>query len=278
VLAFELDGLERRYGSRVALAPLTLSIERGETVALVGPSGAGKTTLLHLLAGLVPPTSGSVRVLGRVLAELPPRARAERVGLIPQHAGLVPNLSVVHNVLAGNLGRWGLLRSLASLVWPGAPEPARSALARVGLEGRMHERAYRLSGGEQQRVALARLLVQRPHTLLADEPVASLDPARAGALVRLLVAMAAEGGHTLVASLHAVDLALAHFGRVIGMRGGVVRFDLPASAVGAAALERLYDLGGDPAPGEVAPEPSATSGHEVRGLPPRAHPTGASAP
>jgi phosphonate transport system ATP-binding protein len=254
VHAFELQGLGRRYGPRVALAPLTLSIGRGETVAVVGPSGAGKTTLLHLLAGLVPPTAGSVRVLGDALAELPPGpARAERVGLIPQHAGLVPNLSVVHNVLAGNLGRWGLVRSLASLVWPADTDAARTALARVGLEGRLRERAHRLSGGEQQRVALARLLVQRPHALLADEPVASLDPARAEALIRLLVAMAAEGGHTLVASLHAIDLALAHFDRVIGLREGVVRFDLPAAAVDAAALERLYDLGAEPAPSALTP-------------------------
>jgi phosphonate transport system ATP-binding protein len=244
MVVFELQQLERRYGARIALAPLTLSIGRGATVALVGPSGAGKTTLLHLLAGLVPPTSGSVRVLGAAPSELPPGpARAERVGLIPQHAGLVPNLSVVHNVLAGELGRWGLVRSLASLVWPREVARARAALARVGLEERVWERAHRLSGGEQQRVALARLLLQRPHALLADEPVASLDPARAEALVRLLVEMASEGGHTLVASLHAVDLALAHFDRVIGLREGVVMFDLPAGAVDSAALDRLYDLG-----------------------------------
>lgn len=248
--AFKTEGLERRYGDRRALAPLTLTIERGQAVALVGPSGAGKTTLLHLLAGLLEPSAGSVSVLGLPLAELPPGpARADRVGLIPQHAGLVPNLSVVHNVLAGELGRWGLARSLLALAWPwGAAARAEAALARVGLPGRLRERAHRLSGGERQRVALARLLVQNPHALLADEPVASLDPARAEALVRLLVAMATAGGHTLVASLHAVDLALAHFDRVIGLRAGVVAFDLPAAAVDPGALARLYALDADPEP------------------------------
>jgi phosphonate transport system ATP-binding protein len=254
--AFQTVGLSRRYGERVALAPLTVRIARGETVALVGPSGAGKTTLLHLLAGVIQPSEGTVRVLGTPLHELgSARARAGRVGLLLQRLDLVPNLAVVHNVLAGNLGRWGLARALTSLVWPRDVETARAALGRVGLEARLYERTSRLSGGEQQRVALARLLVQGPHALLADEPVSSLDPARAEALVRLLVRMAGEGGHTLVTSLHAVELAVRHFGRVIGLRDGAVVFDLPASAVSAAELGRLYALEDEDGRGDGPPPP-----------------------
>jgi phosphonate transport system ATP-binding protein len=258
VPAFRADGLARRYGDRVALAPLSLTIERGETVALVGPSGAGKTTLLHLLAGITEPTSGSVQVLGTPLAQLGAgRARAERIGVMHQRLDLVPNLAVVHNVLAGNLGRWGLARSLASLISPRETGAARDALRRVGLEGRLRERTSRLSGGEQQRVALARLLVQNPHALLADEPVSSLDPARAEALVQVLVRMAVEGGHTLVSSLHAVELATAYFGRVIGLRHGAVVFDRAAAAVTRADLARLYALederGGDVREHETRP-------------------------
>jgi phosphonate transport system ATP-binding protein len=243
VPAFRTDGVARRYGELVAVAPLSLTIQQSESVALVGPSGAGKTTLLHLLAGMVEPSAGAVSVLGTPLSQL--RAGAERaacIGVMHQQLDLVPNLAVVHNVLAGHLGRWSLARSLASLVRPRQVDSAREALRRVGLEARLHERTSRLSGGEQQRVALARLLVQRPHALLADEPVSSLDPARADALVRLLVRMAEEGGHTLVCSLHAVDLAIKHFRRVIGLRRGVVVFDRPAGGVGREDLARLYAL------------------------------------
>ena len=268
--AFQTHGVMRHYGQIRALAPLTLTVEQGETVALVGPSGAGKTTLLHLLSGIVQPSEGSVTVLGRPLAELGSgAARSERIGVIHQRLDLVPNLAVVHNVLAGNLGRWGLLRSLRSLVRPRELEHAREALRRVGLEGRLHERTSRLSGGEQQRVALARLLLQQPHALLADEPVSSLDPARAEALVRLLVRMAVEGKHTLVASLHAVELATSHFRRVIGLRRGVVVFDTAASSVGDSDLERLYALEGTEVEHEDLGMGAEHAGHRcIHGDPP----------
>jgi phosphonate transport system ATP-binding protein len=241
--AFQVEGLSRRYGDRVALARLDLTIARGETVALVGPSGAGKTTLLHLLAGTLSPTQGCARVLGTPAHELGPGSlRAERIGVMHQGLDLVPHLSVMQNVLAGNLGRWGLARSVASLIRPHELGRACEALERVGLATRLRERTSRLSGGEQQRVALARLLVQRPHALLADEPVSSLDPARAEALVRLLVRVAAEGGHTLVASLHAVNLAIAHFGRIVGLRGGAVVFDRASGDVTEDDLTRLYAI------------------------------------
>jgi phosphonate transport system ATP-binding protein len=244
--AFQVEGLARRYGERVALARLDLNIAQGETVALVGPSGAGKTTLLHLLAGILEPTEGCARVLGTPAHELGAGSlRADRIGVMHQSLDLVPNLSVMHNVLAGNLGRWGLGRSLASLLRPRELDRARAALRRVGLETRLHERTSRLSGGEQQRVALARLLVQRPHAFLADEPVSSLDPARADALVRLLVRMAEEGGHTLVASLHAVNLATSHFRRIIGLRDGFVVFDRAAGDVTSDDLAHLYAIDDD---------------------------------
>ncbi len=243
VPAFAIEGLTKRYGERIALAPLTLTIERGEAIAIVGPSGSGKTTLLHLLAGSLHANGGEVRVLGDPIEAIRSRrALSQRVGVVHQQFDLVPGLSVMHNVLAGHLGRWGLARSLASLVWPRDVASASAALERVGLGERLRERTGRLSGGEQQRVALARLLVQRPHALLADEPVSSLDPARAEALVRLLVEMAREGEHTLVASLHSVQLALGHFDRIIALRAGELLFDRPAAEVAPEDLELLYAL------------------------------------
>lgn len=240
--AFHVRDVAKRYGELVALSRLSLTIERGETVAIVGPSGSGKTTLLHLLAGTLVPNAGEVRVLGDPVHLLSHRERARRVGVMHQQFDLVPNLAVVHNVLAGNLGRWSFARSLRSLLWPAGVDDATAALARVGLAGRLRERTAHLSGGEQQRVALARLLVQRPHALLADEPVSSLDPARAEALIELLVRMATEGGHTLVASLHTVQLALNHFQRIIALREGALVFDRPAAEVSRAELELLYQL------------------------------------
>ena len=239
--AFVVAEVSRRYGEHLALAPLSLRVEQGETVAIVGPSGSGKTTLLNLLGGVLSPSSGTITVLGRRLDTLRSgRERAEQIGMMHQQFDLVPNLAAMHNVLAGNLGRWGLARSLLSLSQPQGRARADEALRRVGLAGRGGVRTARLSGGEQQRVALARLLVQNPHALLADEPVSSLDPARAEALVALLVEMAREGGHTLVASLHVVDLALRHFQRVIGLRDGVVLFDRHPRDITQDDLDRLY--------------------------------------
>lgn len=243
--ALELVGVAKRYGDVQALAPVSLTIERGERVALLGPSGSGKTTLLLLMSGQLEPTEGFVRLAGHSLNRLRyGRELARLVGMIHQQFDLVPNLSALQNVLAGHLGEWGLAKSLLSLIWPRDLDGALAALSRVGVADRKGVRAAHLSGGEQQRVAIARLLVQDPEVLLADEPVASLDPARAKEVLRLLVGIAAEGHKTLVASVHAVDLAREHFGRLIGLRNGVVQFDLPSHQVTDAHLRDLYRLEG----------------------------------
>ena len=203
---------------------------------------------LHLLAGVLRPDSGSIAIDGRALdQQAPGRELARLVGVMHQQYDLVPNLAVIHNVLAGRLGEWGLLRSLVSLVTPRERERASLALERVGIGEKLYERTSRLSGGEQQRVALARLLVQDPKAILADEPVSSVDPARTEALIGLLVGIAAESGRTLVASLHSVPLALDYFDRIIALRDGGVLFDRPAPAVHAADLDALYALRALPA-------------------------------
>ncbi|MGH2541158.1 MAG: phosphonate ABC transporter ATP-binding protein, partial [Ardenticatenaceae bacterium] len=177
---FQVESASKVYSAKVALAQVSLTINDGETVALVGPSGSGKTTLLHLLAGVIQPTEGHIALNGRFLSEMKPgRELSSLVGVIHQQFDLVPHLSVLNNVLAGRLGQWGMLKSLVSLVSPRDKHLAERALQRVGLSDKMYERASRLSGGEQQRVAIARLLVQDPRVIIADEPVSSLDPARA---------------------------------------------------------------------------------------------------
>ena len=242
---FLLEGIAKSYPRAVALAPISLEIQSGERVAILGPSGSGKTTLLHVMCGVIQPDQGNILINDRPLASLQPgRELASLVGIIHQQFDLVPHLSVVHNVMAGRLGQWGTLRSLFSLVSPRERHLASDALGKLGIADKLYERTSRLSGGEQQRVAIARLLVQTPKAILADEPVASLDPARAEDLMRLLADIARESGKTLVTSLHSVRLVRTYFSRVIGLRSGELQFDLPVNEVTDDMLDALYDITG----------------------------------
>ncbi|WP_197677190.1 phosphonate ABC transporter ATP-binding protein [Friedmanniella luteola] len=238
-----LRAVRVRYGPLLALDDVDLTLVAGERVAVVGPSGAGKSTLLALCTAAVRPTSGTVEVLGQDLTSATPRQLAavrRRVGALYQRLHLVGRLRVVHNVNAGRLGAWPWWRALLSLVRPLEVAAARQALARTGIEALVDARTDELSGGEQQRVALARLLVQDPELVLADEPVSSLDPARAEEVLRLLGETATGRERTLLVSLHDVDLALRHCDRVVGVRAGRVVFDLPAAAVTADLRRQLY--------------------------------------
>jgi phosphonate transport system ATP-binding protein len=230
-----------------------LAVGAGESVALVGPSGAGKTTLLRLCVGALRPARGSVALEGRDLFALAPaelRAARARVGFVHQDHALVPNVRVIQNVVAGRLGQRGLLAGLRSLVAPSArdQEEAHGVLARLGIEDKLFERTDTLSGGEQQRVALARALFQRPVALLADEPVASVDPARARTVVELLAALAAERGIALFVSLHDLALAREFFPRIVGLRAGRVAFDRRTGDLREGDYRALYDLGPGDAP------------------------------
>jgi phosphonate transport system ATP-binding protein len=243
--AVRVEAAGKTYGTVEALKPLSLTVERGETIALLGPSGSGKTTLLSLIAGEATPTNGAIRFGETELRKLQPgRELAGLVGMIHQQFDLVPHLSALQNVLAGRLGQWSFLRSMVSLVWPQDRELGMAALRRVGVEERYRLRAANLSGGEQQRVAIARMLVQDPRVMLADEPVSSLDPARAEEIISLLVETAREAHKTLIASVHSVELARRYFGRLIGLRNGELQFDLPSERVSDAVLADLYELSG----------------------------------
>jgi len=241
-----LRGVRVVYGGRSALDGFDLEVRAGECVALVGPSGAGKTTALRLGNGSVRPTSGTVEVLGQDLDRATPgqlRDVRRKVGTVAQHLDLVGPLRVVHNVNAGRLGRWSRTVALRSLVKPVQVDVARQALARVGIADKLFERTDRLSGGERQRVALARVLVQEPDLILADEPVSSLDPARAEEVMDLLGEVVAEQRRTLLVSLHDFGLARRRCDRIIGVRAGRVAFDLPAGEVTDALGIELYRIG-----------------------------------
>jgi phosphonate transport system ATP-binding protein len=241
---YELQGVRKAFGDgTVALDGVSLAIGRGEHVAFIGPSGAGKTTLFRVLNLTLRPTSGTVRLDGVDVAALSGAAQRParpRIGTIYHHHNLVGRLRVVHNVLAGHLGRWSALTALASLVRPrGAPEAAR-ALAEVGIPEKLWSRTDELSGGQQQRVAIARVLIQDPDAILADEPVSSVDPTLAVTIVTLLRDLSAESRKTLLVNLHSVELALTYFPRVVGIREGRVHFDLAPGKISPELLEELY--------------------------------------
>jgi phosphonate transport system ATP-binding protein len=244
---FALDQVTVRFGVIEALRDISLVVGRGERVALVGPSGSGKSTLLKTLIAAVLPAEGGVAVDGRVLGSMNAaevRAVRTRIGFIHQHLGLVPNLRAWQNVATGRIGSMGVWAAVRHVFWPGPDARGKMdrLLGRVGLTGRGETRAERLSGGQQQRVAIARALWQQPEALLADEPVSSLDPARARAVLGLLTRLSAEDGLTLVVSLHQLELAREFFPRLIGLRGGRVVFDRPPAQVGESEFRALYEL------------------------------------
>jgi phosphonate transport system ATP-binding protein len=246
---FQLDAASVSFGTTEALDQVSISIEPGERVAIVGPSGGGKTTFLRLLNGIIRPTGGSVTTFGDRLDSISDEKLREvrsRIGFIHQHLALVPNLRVVQNVISGKLGRRGLLRSARDFLFPSSSdlEAIHALLERVGIGAKLYERTDRLSGGQQQRVAIARALFQEPLALLADEPVSSVDPARAHDTIGLLTKLSAEEGLTLCVSLHNLELAREFFPRIIGLRRGKVVYDGKGDSLDKDALDSLFDLNG----------------------------------
>jgi phosphonate transport system ATP-binding protein len=240
---YELREIRKVFGATVALDGVTVAVARGEHVAVIGPSGAGKTTLFRLLNLTLRPSGGTLAFDGvdvGTLGDAELRRARTRIGTIYQQQNLVGRLRVVHNVLAGNLGRWSTATALGSLMRPRNVSAAAAALERVGIGEKLYARTDQLSGGQQQRVAIARVLVQDPDVILADEPVASVDPSLAVSLITLLRDLSADTRKTLVVNLHSVDLALAFFPRVVGIREGRVAFDLAPEKVTVDLLETLY--------------------------------------
>jgi phosphonate transport system ATP-binding protein len=240
---FEINEISKIYEGKKALDSLSLRVKRGDRVALIGPSGSGKTTLLNILATVLKPDGGNILLDGIAIENYKGvKALAQKLGIIHQQFDLVGPLPVIHNVLAGRLKDWGLFKSLISLIIPQDKELVIKALDRVGLKDKIYVRTSNLSGGEQQRVAMARLLVQNPEVILADEPVSSLDPARAEDILFDLTNIAKEEGKTLITSLHTVEYARKYFSRVVALRGGKIYFDLPVEEITDEYLKELYNL------------------------------------
>ncbi|NLA55483.1 MAG: phosphonate ABC transporter ATP-binding protein [Corynebacterium humireducens] len=243
IYAVQLDNVTKDFGGTLGLDDVTVGFRAGEISVLLGLSGSGKSTLLRHLNGLHTPTSGSVRVLGENVPELRGRQlRALRrdVGVIFQHFNLIGPMSVLENVCTGRLGSLRGPR-LSLMMYPrSVRREALEKLERVGLADRAHQRADTLSGGQQQRVAIARALMQHPRVLLADEPVASLDPVSSVEVIDLLRQISEEDGLTVIASLHQVQLAIDFADRIIGLRGGRIVLDQPTEGLTPDKASEIY--------------------------------------
>lgn len=255
--AIAVENLSKKFHKKLALNRVGLELAPGEMVALVGASGSGKSTLLRNLNGLQQANDGTVRIFGTLLQEngrLSSRARKLRsqIGFIFQQFNLVDRLSAFENVLVGHLARLPWHRSTLRQFTHSQKWVALEALERVGILDRAYQRAGSLSGGQQQRVAIARCLVQGAKIILADEPIASLDPESARRVMELLVALNREQGLTVVTSLHQVQIVRQYFQRAIALRDGEVMFDGHTDELSNARLNQIY--------GSAAAE-LVTSGH-----------------
>lgn len=224
----------------VALNNISLQVEKGQFVVILGPSGAGKTTLLRSTNGLVVPTEGTISVDGIDVVEANYKKVRTRIGMVFQHFNLVGNLPVIINVLSGSLGThqkwWSNL-----FLFPNASRlKALDLLDRVGLLDKAYNRADELSGGEQQRVGIARAMMQEPKVLLADEPVASVDPTNSSNILSLLRDLCKEKQVTVLCSLHQVDLALQFSERIVGFSGGKLIFDDQTANLNLKSLRKIY--------------------------------------
>ncbi len=244
---FILENAGRNYENISALNPTSISIKQGERVAIVGPSGSGKTTLLRLLNSTVQASSGKITILGNELGETSGKTLKKirsKIATIPQNLALVDSLRVWQNIITGQIGCQGFLSNLIDLIFPSKNKilQIHSILERLGIEEKIFTTTWNLSGGQKQRVALARAIYQNPQAILADEPVSSVDPARAENLVQLLNAISEEKNITLVMSLHNLELAKAHFPRLIGLRNGEVQFDSNPVDLNESKFKDLYTL------------------------------------
>ncbi len=249
--AIRVEGLSKTFaGGRKALQGIDLCIAPGEMCALIGASGSGKSTLLRHMAGLMPGDSGTVQVHGRTVQQGGRVARNIRsvragVGFVFQQFNLVDRLPVLVNVLAGMLHKIPLWRSLARVFT--AEEKARGmeALRRVGIAECCFQRASTLSGGQQQRAAIARAMVQGARVILADEPIASLDPESSRRVMDILARVNREDGCTVVVSLHQVNVAMRYCARTVALHHGRVVYDGPSSALTPQLLRELYGAEAD---------------------------------
>ncbi|WP_181702149.1 phosphonate ABC transporter ATP-binding protein [Chthonobacter albigriseus] len=245
MLAFK--GVTKRFGGKTAVDDISLEIPKGQMVGVIGRSGAGKSTLLRMINRLAETTDGSIVVEGVDVTQLKGaalRSWQADCAMIFQQFNLVPRLDVLTNVMLGRLNRRSTAASLFKIFSDEERALAIAALERLGLAETALQRAGTLSGGQQQRVAIARALMQQPRVILADEPIASLDPRNAQIVMESLRDINRREGITVITNLHTLDTARAYCTRIVGMAAGRVVFDGPAHALTEAAAREIYGANG----------------------------------
>jgi phosphonate transport system ATP-binding protein len=259
-----LEQVTKRFGARTAVDGVSLAIPRGQMVGVIGRSGAGKSTLLRMINRLATPTSGRILVDREdvtALKGMALRAWQADCAMIFQQFNLVPRLDVLTNVMLGRLNRRSTILSLLKVFSDEERAVALSALERLGIAEAALQRAGTLSGGQQQRVAIARALLQGPRVILADEPIASLDPRNAEVVMDALKRINGEDGITVLVNLHTLDTARAYCDRIIGMAAGRVVFDGPAADLTEEAARGIYGAEGlAEAMHAPAPRPAMVAG------------------
>jgi phosphonate transport system ATP-binding protein len=242
----QITNLTKVFGDTTALDAVNLTVQPGEMVAIIGRSGAGKSTLLRSINRLNSVTSGEINFEGRLVGDLGGRALREwrrSCAMVFQQFNLVGRMDVLSNVLIGRVSYQGQLRSCLKLFTRAERALAILALERVEMSEFALQRADTLSGGQQQRVAIARALVQEPRILLADEPIASLDPRSAMQVMELLRDINRRDGITVICNLHTLDTARSYCDRIIGMRAGRIVFDGDAAALDTETARAIYGAG-----------------------------------
>jgi phosphonate transport system ATP-binding protein len=247
----EIKGLTKRYGNFEALHQVDLKVSEGEFLVILGPSGAGKSTLLRCINRLADPTEGQITVCGEITSSNAKALRRLRccVAMIFQHYNVVPRLTVLKNVLTGRLGSVPAVASWFQFFPKADIEIARQCLKRVELVEKASLRTDTLSGGQKQRVGIARALAQQPKVILADEPVASLDPKTSRTVLNYLKQASEELGITVICNLHQVDYAKEFAKRIVGVSAGRIVFDGPPEALTEEILQKIYpdgEIKGDP--------------------------------
>lgn len=242
---FQLINIHKTFGSTTALDKINIDVEQGEIIALIGPSGSGKTTLLKMLNAQHSPTSGEIKTSNTPISSLNQkqlRKTRSKIAFIPQDLGIVKNLKVFQNILLGKIGTHSTIAMLWKFLFPPKPELIKihKILERTGIAEKLYSTTSTLSGGQQQRVAVARSLYQEAHTILADEPISSVDPARARSLIQLLIDISKESNLTLIMSIHNIELAKEFFPRLIGLKNGKLQFD--STSVTQEQIKQLYQL------------------------------------